>query len=81
MKGKKYVEKSYGTAQISYQGAMINGVFNMEQAALILTDAMQMKALFDTMDVALSNAMKQIPKTKKIPEGSLGKGGKHRGNG
>ena len=62
---KKYVEKSYGTAEISYQGAIISGVFNREQAALILTDAMQMKAFFDTMDVALSNAMKQIPKKGK----------------
>jgi hypothetical protein len=61
MTAKKYTTKSYGTAQISYKGAMISGVFNREQAALILTDAMQMKALFDTMDVCLANAMKQTP--------------------
>lgn len=63
---KKYTYKTYGTAKISYQGAIISGVFNREQSALILADAMQMKAFFDEMDVALANAMKQIPKKKKV---------------
>ena len=65
MTAKKYTTKTYGTTQISYKGAMISGVFNREQAALILTDAMEMKAFFDKMDVALAKAMKQTTKKEK----------------